>query len=191
MDKLTQGMAALEQKRFAEATLLLEGALVANPSLMDKVSKPVAQALRGQAGALGAEDNQKAKELLVKAVGLDPDNAQGHFQLARLHLREKDYVKAIDSYQRGLKQEPKSSDALFNLGYAYAVTKDYAKAEDVYARAVTLNPPYLDEALFNLAVVQVKLGKRNQGVKNLERAIEVNPKNEGAKQYLQLLKQGT
>jgi tetratricopeptide (TPR) repeat protein/tRNA A-37 threonylcarbamoyl transferase component Bud32 len=191
MDKLTQGMAALEQKRFAEATLLLEGALVANPSLMDKVSKPLAQALRGQAGALGAEDNQKAKELLVKAVGLDPDNAQGHFQLARLHLREKDYVKAIDSYQRGLKQEPKSSDALFNLGYAYAVTKDYAKAEDVYARAVTLNPPYLDEALFNLAVVQVKLGKRNQGVKNLERAIEVNPKNEGAKQYLQLLKQGT
>jgi tetratricopeptide (TPR) repeat protein/tRNA A-37 threonylcarbamoyl transferase component Bud32 len=191
MNKFTQGMAALEQKRFAEATLLFEGALVANPSLMDKVSRPLAQALRGQAGALGVEDNQKAQELLVKAVGLEPDNAQGHFQLAGLHLKGKDYAKAIDSYQRGLKQEPKSSDALFNLGYAYAVTKDYAKAEDVYTRAVNLNPPYLDEALFNLAMVQVKLGKRDQSVKSLERAIQVNPKNEGAKQYLQLLKQGT
>jgi tetratricopeptide (TPR) repeat protein/tRNA A-37 threonylcarbamoyl transferase component Bud32 len=190
-NKFTQGMAALEQKGFAEAARLFEEALVANPSLMDKVSKPLAQALRGQADALGADDDKKAKELLVKAVGLDPGNAQGLFQLAGLYLKEKDYAKAIESYQRGLKQEPKSSDALFNLGYAYAVTKDYVKAEDAYTRTVNLNPPYLDEALFNLAMVQVKQGKRDQSVKNLERAIQVNPKNEGAKQYLQLLKQGT
>jgi tetratricopeptide (TPR) repeat protein/tRNA A-37 threonylcarbamoyl transferase component Bud32 len=190
MNKFTQGMAALEQKGFAEAARLFDEALVANPSLMDKVSKPLAQALRGQADALGAEDEKKAKELLVKAVGLDPGSAQGLFQLAGLYLKEKDYAKAIESYQRGLKQEPKSSDALFNLGYAYAVTKDYPKAEDAYTRAVNLNPPYLDEALFNLAMVQVKLGKRDQSVKSLERAIQVNPKNEGAKQYLELLKQG-
>ena len=33
-------------------------------------------------------------------------------------------------------------------------------------------------------------GKSDQSVKNLERAIQVNPKNEGAKQYLETLKKG-
>jgi tetratricopeptide (TPR) repeat protein len=191
MDKFTQGTKALERKGFAEAARLFDEALVANPSLMDKVAKPLARALRGQAAALGTKDNKRAEELLVKAGGLDPGNTQGTFRLAGLYLNDKDYAKAIDTYQKGLKQAPKSSDALFNVGYAYAMTKDYAKAEEAYTQAVNLHPPYLDEALFNLAVVQGKLGKRDQSIKNLERAIQVNPKNEGAKQYLELLKRGT
>jgi TolA-binding protein len=188
--KLEEGMAALKLGRFAEATKRFEEALTANPSLLDRASKPYAQALRGEAAAVTATDPPKAKELLVKAMGLDPSNVDGLSQLAGLCLREKDYPKAIETYEKVAKLDAKRSDALFNLGYAYAVTKDYAKAEQAYSKVVDLAPPYLDEALFNLAMVQVKLGKRDQCVKNLERAIQVNPKNEGAKQYLETLKKG-
>jgi tetratricopeptide (TPR) repeat protein len=188
--KLEEGAAALKLGRFAEAAKAFDEALTANPSLLDRASKPYSQALRGQAAAVTATDPAKAKELLVKAVGLDPSNVEGLSQLASLYLREKDYPKAIVTYERATKLDPKRTDALFNLGYAYAVTKDYTKAEEAYSKVVDLAPPYLDEALFNLAMVQMKLGKRDQSVKNLERAIQVNPKNEGAKQYLETLKKG-
>jgi serine/threonine protein kinase/TolA-binding protein len=188
--KLEEGMAALKLGRFAEATKSLEEALTTNPSLLDKASKPYSQALRGEAAAVTATDPSKAKELLVKAVGLDPRNVEGLSQLASLCLREKDYPGAIETYEKVAKIDAKRADALFNLGYAYAVTKDYSKAEQAYSKVVELAPPYQDEALFNLAMVQVKLGKRDQSVKNLERAIQVNPKNEGAKQYLETLKKG-
>ena len=188
--KLEEGMGTLKLGRFAEAAKSFEEALTTNPSLLDRASKPYSQALRGEAAALTATDPPKAKELLVKAVGLDPGNVDGLSQLAGLFLREKDYPEAIETYEKVAKLDAKRSDALFNLGYAYAVTKDYAKAEQAYSKVVDLAPPYLDEALFNLAMVQVKLGKRDLSVKNLERAIQVNPKNEGAKQYLETLKKG-
>ncbi|HVO83150.1 MAG TPA: protein kinase [Syntrophobacteria bacterium] len=188
--KLEEGMANLKLGRFGEATKSFDEALTTNPSLLDRASKPYAQALRGEAAAVTATDPPKAKALLVKAVGLDPSNIDGLSQLAGLCLREKDYPKAIETYEKVAKTDPKRADALFNLGYAYAVTKDYSKAEQAYGKVVDLAPPYLDEALFNLAMVQVKLGKRDQSVKNLERAIQVNPKNEGAKQYLETLKKG-
>ena len=188
--KLEEGMAALKLGRFAESTKSFQEALTTNPSLLDRASKPYSQALRGEAAAVTATDAPKAKELLVKAVGLDPSNVDALSQLGGLCLREKDYPKAIENYEKVAKLDAKRPDALFNLGYAYAVTKDYAKAEQAYGKVVDLAPPYLDEALFNLAVVQVKLGKRDQSVKNLERAIQVNPKNEGAKQYLETLKKG-
>ncbi|MGE5310785.1 MAG: protein kinase domain-containing protein [Nitrospirota bacterium] len=188
--KFEEGMAALKLGHFAESTKSFEEALTTNPSLLDKASKPYSQALRGEAAAVTATDPSKAKELLVKAVGLDPGNVEGLSQLASLWLREKDYPRAIETYEKVAKIDAKRADALFNLGYAYAVTKDYSKAEQAYSKVVELAPPYQDEALFNLAMVQVKLGKRDQSVKNLERAIQVNPKNEGAKQYLETLKKG-
>jgi serine/threonine protein kinase/TolA-binding protein len=165
--KLEEGIAVVKLGRFAEATKSFEEALTANPSLLDKASKPYSQALRGEAGAVTATDPLKARELLVKAVGLDPSNVDGLSQFARLYLREKDYPEAIQTYEKVAKLDPKRTNALFNLGYAYAVTKDYAKAEQAYSKVVSLAPPYLDEALFNLAMVQMKLGKRDQSVKNL------------------------
>ncbi|NIR14082.1 MAG: tetratricopeptide repeat protein, partial [Desulfobacterales bacterium] len=46
----------------------------------------------------------------------------------------------------------------------------------------------MDEALYNLAMVQEKQGKRAESIKNLEKALEVNPNNEMAKKYLLRIK---
>ncbi len=47
-----------------------------------------------------------------------------------------------------------------------------------------LTPPYLDEALFNLGMVQERQGKNKESMENLERALLVNPHNEMAKKLL-------
>jgi tetratricopeptide (TPR) repeat protein len=47
-----------------------------------------------------------------------------------------------------------------------------------------LEPAFLDEALFNLAMVQEQLGERRQCLKSLRQAIEINPENTSVLAYL-------
>jgi tetratricopeptide (TPR) repeat protein len=103
-------------------------------------------------------------------------------------LIEKNPGEAKSLLQKAVELDPRSADAYFNLGYVYAVSKNYLKAEEMYSQTVKLSPPYLDEALFNLALVQEKQGKNKQSMKSLERAIKINPQNEMAQKLLKKLK---
>ncbi|MCK4485864.1 MAG: protein kinase [Desulfobacterales bacterium] len=186
--KLEAAMEALEAERFAEAITLLEKVMAGNPAMISMVSAPYSRALQGRASGLVETDPDEAKALLLKAVELDQGSVQGLFQLGLIYLQEKDYTKAIETYQKAADLDSQFAETFFNLGYLYAITKHYAKAEEMYGRVVELAPPFVDEALFNLAVVQKRLDKRAECIKNLERAIKVNPKNKQAKRYLKSLK---
>jgi tetratricopeptide (TPR) repeat protein len=148
----------------------------------------VAKGLRDEAARALESDPKKSKSLLLKASEIDPDNLQGQLQLARIYMKEKDYPKAVEVYKRVASLDPKFPDSYFNLGYIHAVNKEYGKAEEMYTRTVALAPSYLDEALFNLGMVQDKQGKRQQSIANLERAVQVNPKNEPARKLLENMK---
>jgi len=115
-----------------------------------------------------ADKMAQARELVDKAAG----------------LIEKDPAEAKSLLQKAVDLDPKSADAYFNLGYVHAVGKNFPKAEEMYSQSVKLSPPYLDEALFNLALVQEKQGKMKQSMESLERALKINPKNEKAPKLL-------
>jgi tetratricopeptide (TPR) repeat protein len=147
-----------------------------------------AKALSDQAAGMMEKNPEEAKSLLLKAIQLDPTSLQGHFQLGSVYMKLKDYSQAIETFRKVGELDPKYSAAFFNLGYLYAIKKDYSKSEEMYDRVVKLAPSYLDEALFNLGMVQEKQGKRKQSIENLERALSVNPNNEMAKKLLVKLK---
>jgi tetratricopeptide (TPR) repeat protein len=106
-----------------------------------------------------------------------------------MYTRSKDYAMAIEAYQAAVTLDPKLSDAFFNLGYIYATSGMYDDAEKLFIRVVQLEPPYLDKALFNLAVIQEKLGKKEECMANLQMAVMIKPENEKAQTFLeQLLK---
>jgi len=151
-------------------------------------SKARAKALQNEASELLGTQPEKAKNLLIESIKLDPANIQGHFQLGLAYMKLGDYPRAIETYNKVGELDPQFPDTFFNLGYIYAKNKDYPKAEEMYARVVKLAPPYLDEALFNLGMVQDKQGKREQCIKNLGQALKVNPNNDLAKKFLAKLK---
>jgi len=182
------GIKALEAGRFGAAAGLFEEALASAPTLIDRVSGPYSRALQGRASGLARRDPDTAKALLVKAVQLDPDNTGALSQLGMVYLEDADYAKAIGAYQKVAELDPNGPDAFFNLGYIYAVNKDYAKAEAMYRHVVALAPAFLDEALFNLAMVQKTQGKRAECMKNLKQSMLANPANEQARKYLRMLK---
>jgi serine/threonine protein kinase/Tfp pilus assembly protein PilF len=154
----------------------------------DQEPDAAAKAKALQTAALAEKDPEKAKSLLLEALKLDPKNVQMQFQLGLAYVKLKEYPSAIEIYQKVAGLDPQFPDIYFNLGYAYAMNKEYPKAEEMYSRVVGLSPPYLDEAFFNLAMVQEKQGKKKESVANLEKALAVNPKNMLAKEQFDKLK---
>jgi serine/threonine protein kinase/Flp pilus assembly protein TadD len=187
-EKLAQALKAMEAKKYSDAALLFDQVLVLDPSLLDRVAQPYSRALQELGSELTESQPEKAKELLLKSVELDPGSAQANYQLGLVYVKLKDFDNAKKTYQIVAELNPTSADAFFNLGYVQAVTKNYPKAEEMYKRVVELAPSYLDEALYNLALVQDKEGKREQCIENLQKALSVNPENKLAKEYLSRVK---
>ena len=130
----------------------------------------------------------EAKTVLEQAIAKDPRSVQGHFQLGHAHVKLKEYPKALDAYAKAGEIDPKFADAFFNMGYVHAVRKEYAKAEQMYAKVVQLSPMYVDEALFNLGMVQEKQGKRKESLQNIDKSLSINPGNEPARKALARMK---
>ena len=191
ISKLAAGNAALEAGRFILAATLFEEILTNNPSMKPDVEALYVKALLGQAAELLETDAVQAEKFLLKALKMDPDNISGISNLAFINMGRKNYPKAIENYLKVADLAPQLADTFFNLGYVYAITDDYKQAKLMYRRVVELAPPFMDEALFNLAVINEKLGEYKQGIKNLEQAIVINPKNEAAKKFLRQLKKNS
>jgi len=174
----------LSNKNYKRSVELFEDIIAQDPLTIQKVKGYYSQALRGQAGSLLGINPRESERLLVKAIEIDPQNAEAHFDLGKLYTRSKDYSKAIKAYQNAADLNYRSVDTFFNLGFIYAAKKDYVNAEKMFLLVTDSRTDYLDKALFNLAVVQQKQGKTNQCIKNLEKALNINPENQRVQTYL-------
>ena len=151
---------------------------------------PAAEAeslVRKAAGLVGSNPSE-AKTVLQQAVAKDPRSVQAHFQLGHVYVKLKEYPKALDAYAKAGEIDPNFADAFFNMGYVYAVRKEYENAEKMYSKVVSLSPMYVDEALFNLGMVQEKQGKRKESLRNIEKALSINPGNDPARKALARMK---
>ena len=185
--ELEKAMRALDKEQYSMAVELFEEAVATEPSIMKKATSSYAQALRGQGASLVDKNPKQAESLLQKAIEIDPQNADGHFQLGLLFVKLKKYPEAIKALTIGGDLGPSSADTFFNLGFVYAVTKDYPNAERMFRRVTELEPTYLDEAYFNLAMVQKIQGKRELTIQNLKQALDANPRNQKARKHLKQL----
>ncbi len=183
-----EAMGALAAEHYAESIKKFEVLQQLGDNMHEESAKPYAQALIAYAKKLAKNDAQNTLNLLTKAVKIDPVNEEGHFQLAMLFLRQKDFAHAITNFEKVIELNPKSADTFFNLGFIYAVEKNYIKSEEMYKRVIKFSPDYLDEALFNLAVIQNKQGKNVDAVANLEQAIALNHDNAPAQKYLRKIR---
>ena len=178
----------VREKRYSAAIRLLKEILAKQPSLKARAAAPYAQALNGLAAKIASDDPKKAKDLLFRSLEMNPENTAAHYLLGRLYTKEKDYRSAAASYNRAIALGTDIPGVYFNLGYIYyAIDRDYPRAEEMYERTVELSPPFLDEAFFNLAVVQKKLGKKQESISNLERAVRFNANNSQARKLLERL----
>lgn len=188
LTSIREAGALLQNEHFEEAVSLFDELLTKEPGIKDRVAVSYSKALVGLARKISEIDSIKAKDMVIKALELDPDNIDGHMWIGLYYTKEKNYSKAIESYEKAVNLDPNSPNAYFNLGYVFAELRDFLKAEEMFMNSVRLSPSFLDEALFNLAVIQRRLGKKEQCITNLQEALKVNPDNKRAKEYLERIK---
>jgi tetratricopeptide (TPR) repeat protein len=130
--------------------------------------------LRGQ-GLAEAGQLAEAQQLYESAVRDLPDNSDLRFELGTVYLRERNWAKAIENYQRSLSANPNRVKALFYLAEAYSMNSDLSQACETLARAVDLAP---DDAQIRQKYgeyLSAKLESRSEGLRQLQKARQVNP----------------
>lgn len=81
-----------------------------------------------------------AESVLRQAIGLDPDLAQAHFNLAGLRYVRGDYPSAITEYKRVIALQENHVDAWRLLTWSYYRNGDLARAREAYDTTVHLRP---------------------------------------------------
>ncbi len=92
-----------------------------------------AMALKKQQGHdADPQDVGQVKDLLTRAVTLDPKCAKGYLELGNLSASDKQWVQAIDLYLKAIETDPDLSDAHYRLGVAYERAGEQDKAKEQF-----------------------------------------------------------
>lgn len=144
-----------------------------------------------------------------RAVELDPDLAEAHFQLgiawSLVEMRanqtgeviaqadkkkpnsDKAFEKAVEAYKKWIDANSKDDlvhFAHFNLGRAYTKLMKDVQAEESFEQAVKLKPDDT-EYQTELGAVRIKLAKYHEAIAPLKKALEIDPTNSRAETMLE------
>jgi tetratricopeptide (TPR) repeat protein len=90
-------------------------------------------------------DFQQIRDLLQKAIVLDPKLADAHAQLGNLYAEQHTYDKAIPEYARALQLDPNLSDTHYRLSLAYSRVGEQDKAHEEFEIYQKLRMQHLAE----------------------------------------------
>jgi protein O-GlcNAc transferase len=111
------------------------------------------------------------------ALASNPDNAQGHNNLANALYASGQVDTAIGSFRQALKLLPNSSVVLFNLGSVLSGAGRFDEAIAVLRRALALKPGDPD-IQNNLANALTAAGKTSEAIPLLRQAVATRPGDE-------------
>jgi serine/threonine protein kinase len=183
-NELEKGVKAVEEKRDKEAIQIFEGILRRDPSLKNRVIPYYTVALTSLGSKLMKSNKKRAQILLEKSYELNPQNSETCANLGKLCTVWNENRKALEYYDKASKLDPVNPDIYFNMGYNYAILDDYGKAKEMYKIVIDLAPSFIDQAYFNLALIQDKTGMPEDALKNMRKALKANPDNLNALKYI-------
>jgi len=139
---------------------------------------PEARSLLEQGTKLARDgDLEGAAAALARAVELDPELADAHFNLAVVERRRGRPDAAIAELKRVIELVPDDADAYVRLGLLYYDRKAYGEAIQAYARAATYDKESL-EAWAGLAESYEVSGNATAAVPAYQQAIALAGKDE-------------
>lgn len=119
-------------------------------------------------------DIDKAFEVLLQAVRINPLLSEAKMNLGNIYLQKKMPHQAIEQYEQALSIIVNDAKAMNNLGSAYMQLGHYRKAESYYRTALDLDPEYVDLRR-NLANALQMQGKYESAISQLKAAVVLNP----------------
>jgi tetratricopeptide (TPR) repeat protein len=152
---------------------------------LDKIQFHYSKALTAMGETLMATSQSEAKISLEKSYKINPENSQTCFLLGKIFTVLKNNRSALDYYEKAAALDPANPDVYFNMGYSYAVLDDYGKAKEMYSKVIDFSPSFVDQAYFNLALIEEKTGMKKEAIEHMKKALEINPLNANAARFLE------
>lgn len=155
-----------------------------------KLEKPSAAMLVhvGQAYAL-LGDNADADKWTLRAVQMDPKDADAWYGLGRIRYTEQRFADALSCFQRVLALAPQSVKGENNLGLAYEALNQPDAAMAAYRQAIAwqdAGPPKArsEQPLLNLGTMLVHQAKLEEAAPVLRAAAAIAPGNAAVHEQL-------
>ncbi|MCE5336778.1 MAG: tetratricopeptide repeat protein [Desulfobacteraceae bacterium] len=144
------------------------------------------------ANAMSARESNPAEseKLFGEVLSHDPNNLEALMQMGRFLTLRKDYPGAVQYYQSVLKANKENADAYFNLGFVFLNLKSYDAAKKHYEECLALSPPYKDEVLTNIGIIELRQKNTARARQLFKEALELNPNNTKARNSLANIAKG-
>ena len=118
---------------------------------------------------------KEAREVLLRALQIEPGNEDVLSHLGTLSMREQNPAEARDWFEKALAKNPRLPGTLTSLGTVLAQLGEEEKALDAWRRALELDSAQY-EALFNLAVLTGRHRQYEEARRYLERFVAEAPR---------------
>jgi tetratricopeptide (TPR) repeat protein len=125
-----------------------------------------------------ARDDQnyipKAQAAYARAIELDPNQPEAHFNLGYLAIRQRDYHAAVNEYQKAVALDPRYPRVHLELGIALYQVRDFDAAYSMLQAAVAEEPGSA-EAHHYCGLALGRRGEWEQSVQELRAAARLAP----------------
>jgi Flp pilus assembly protein TadD len=132
-------------------------------------------------------DIPQAISYLNEAYGVEPANFEVNNNLGAVYAKQETWSYSIVHYERALSARQNDPTVLFNLARAYAGAGDLEKAQSSYQALLRLAPDNWD-AMYELGMTCVSLGKTNDAKRYLQDLINRNPNYSGKAEAERILR---
>lgn len=191
-DLLNQGVTAFKNSHYAEAVQSFQKAVDADPSFVTaRLYLATAYMQQYIPGAESAENRAFADSALREfnaVLNLDPSNKVAVASIASLYLNQKQWDQAQQWFQKQSEMDPSNADPYYSMGFiawskwypAYAAARRQLgmKPED---------PGPLPSGNVKANLKTTYLAVIEQGMRNLDKALAINPQSADSMAYMNLL----
>ena len=114
------------------------------------------------------------RSLLVESIKRGGDFYEALYSLGQLYFTLGEHQKALHHFRKALVFNKKKFTVYFEIGAVLQALEQYEEAIQSYDESIKLNFEY-PEALLNKSICLKKLGKINDAVELIKKALEINP----------------
>ncbi|MEZ0232772.1 MAG: tetratricopeptide repeat protein [Methylophilaceae bacterium] len=158
--------------------------------MTDKNNKPsqhqLMQALQAAHQFHAAGQFSDAERLCGEILAVLPKQADAIHLLGVMALTDGNIDKAVNYFERAIKQDPKNPQFYCNLGLAFHEQGFLSEAANNYRKAITLDVRYTD-AYYNLHAVLINNKDFSQSISCLQQVLKLNPYDTEAQLMLGIL----
>ncbi len=105
-----------------------------------------------------------------------PSEVLTHFNLGVQLYNQREFLKAIQSYQKVIELDSTYVEAYNNLGIIYQEMGDFDRAFGAYQKSIEINPKY-DKGYNNLGILFYLKGRHEEAIEAFQKALAINSNN--------------